>query len=56
MMLFPSYADFSMLYIVHPQGIALETSIAVIEEGIKKGTKEARGTPALQRSVAFSYS
>lgn len=46
-------------YVVHPQGIALETSIAVTEEGIKKeGNKEAIGTSdcIVQRAVAFSYS
>lgn len=47
-------------YVVHPQGIALETSIAVTEGGIKKeGNREAIGTSdgcIVQRAVAFSYS
>lgn len=46
-------------YVVHPQGIALETSIAVTEEGIKEGNKDAIGTSdgcIIQGAVAFSYS
>ena len=44
MMMFSFLRRFLHAYVVHSQGIALETSNAVAEEGIKGGSKEAGRT------------